>query len=59
MNVLIDVINQGYAGFKVSGVTDAASAVALVSGDWNGSKYLQIKSAAWTKLLTYYANSAK
>ena len=59
MNVLIDVINQGYAGFEVSGVTDAASAVALVSGDWNGSKYLQIKSAAWTMLSNYYENSVK
>ncbi len=53
VNNLVDMIVSGYSVFD--GVNSASDAAALVSGSWNGSKYLALKQTAYDYLLDYYA----
>ena len=50
-NVLVDLIASGYN----DEMYDAEDAVAVVSEDWGGMQYLNIKQDAWDRLLEYYA----
>lgn len=50
-NVLVDLIASGYN----DDIYDAEDAVAVVSEDWGGMQYLNIKQDAWDRLLEYYA----
>lgn len=47
-------VNQIVAGYAEEGMGDAAASVAKVSGEWGGAQYLQLKQAAWDRLLAYY-----
>ncbi len=47
--------DQIVAGYSVEGVSDAASAAAKVSNDWNGKAYLQLKQEAYDRLVSFYA----
>lgn len=50
-NVLVDLIASGYN----DDMYDAEDAAAVVSEDWGGMQYLNIKQDAWDRLLEYYA----
>ncbi len=50
-NILLDQIVGGYT---IEGVTDAASAAAKVTGDWNGAAFLQLKQDAYNRLVAFY-----
>ena len=50
-NMLVDLIASGYN----DDIYDAEDAVAVVSEDWGGLQYLNIKQDAWDRLLEYYA----
>ncbi len=49
-NVLCNMIIGGYNGENVPG-KNASECVAKVSGDWDGTRYLEIKNLAWEDLL--------
>ena len=42
------------AGYTEEGMSNAAEAVATVSGAWGGAQYLQLKQLAWERLVEYY-----
>ena len=48
--MLVDLIASGYN----DEMYDAEDAVAVVSEDWGGMQYLNIKQDAWDRLLEYY-----
>ena len=50
-NMLVDLIASGYN----DDIYDAEDAAAVVSEDWGGLQYLNIKQDAWDRLLEYYA----
>ncbi len=45
---------QIVSGYSVEGVTDAASAAAKVTNDWNGKAFLTLKQMAFDRLITFY-----
>lgn len=49
-NILVDLIASGYN----DDMYDAEDAAAIVSEDWGGMQYLNIKQDAWDRLLDYY-----
>lgn len=49
-NILVDLIASGYN----DDMYDAEDAAAVVSEDWGGMQYLNIKQDAWDRLLDYY-----
>ncbi|MDY4222352.1 MAG: hypothetical protein SOX71_07635 [Candidatus Faecousia sp.] len=49
-NMLVDLIASGYN----DDIYDAEDAAAVVSEDWGGLQYLNIKQDAWDRLLEYY-----
>ena len=49
-NILVDLIASGYN----DDMYDAEDAAAVVSEDWGGMQYLNIKQDAWDRLLAYY-----
>ena len=51
-NVLVNIIVGGYTE---EGMSDAATAAAVVSSDWSGAQYLQLQNDAWARALDFYA----
>lgn len=49
-NILVDLIASGYN----DDMYDAEDAAAVVSEEWGGMQYLNIKQDAWDRLLDYY-----
>lgn len=49
-NMLVDLIASGYN----DDIYDAEDAASVVSEDWGGVQYLNIKQDAWDRLLEYY-----
>ncbi len=49
-NILVDLIASGYN----DDMYDAEDAAAIVSEEWGGMQYLNIKQDAWDRLLDYY-----
>ncbi len=54
INILCDIIANGYAGAGIAEITDAQSAADYVANTWQGTKYLDIKEMAWEDDLDYY-----
>ena len=50
-NLLVDIIQHGYAG---EGTSSKAETLSTVSGTWGGKQYLMLKNDAWTRLLNFY-----
>jgi len=48
------LVNQIVSGYSEEGITDAASAVAMVADTWSGKNYLALKKAAWDRDVDYY-----
>ncbi|MBR1797978.1 MAG: hypothetical protein IJ757_08235 [Clostridiales bacterium] len=57
-NIFLNFIARGTTAATASdtGVTTASAAASMVSGDWSGNQYLQIKQDAWERLLEYSSN---
>ena len=51
-NIFVDIIVKG---FTEEGMTNAEEAAATVTNSWKGKQYLALKSQAWNRLQTYYA----
>ena len=51
-NMLVDLIASGYN----DDIYDAEDAASVVSEDWGGMQYLNIKQDAWDRLLDYYGS---
>ena len=48
------LVNQIVSGYSEEGITDAASAAAMVADTWGGKNYLALKEAAWDRDVDYY-----
>ncbi len=54
-NIFVDMIASGYN----DDMYDAEDAAAIVSDEWGGMQYLNIKQDAWDRLLDYYDTLAQ
>lgn len=50
-NILVDIIVNGYSG---DGTSNRAETIKTVSETWGANTYVELKDAAWQRLVTYY-----
>ena len=54
VNMIIDMIVQGYSAELLSGAGNADAVAKLVAENWNGELYLELKQDAYDLLVDYY-----
>ena len=58
-NVLLDMIENGYACTETPQFTSRDTAINTVVNTWNAKRYLEIKDGAWVRLQAYYKSINK
>ena len=53
-NLFVDIIVKGLEG---NDFMDAEEAAEVVAQDWNGEQYLELKNAAWDRIVAYYEST--